>query len=63
MPPSAVAPSNRAVSGLPYLCSMRRAYLDQLRKTASLLRGQPLPPPPAEVEERLTARPPPATLG
>jgi len=46
-----------------YLCSMCRAYLDQMRKTALLLRGQPLPPPPAEVEERLTARPPPATLG
>jgi hypothetical protein len=42
---------------------MRRAYLDQLRKTASLLRGRPLPPPPVEVEERLTARPSPATLG
>jgi hypothetical protein len=45
------------------LCDMCRAYLDQLRKTALLLRGRTLPEPPAEVEDRLTARRPPATLG
>ena len=45
------------------LCDMCRAYIDQLRKTALLLRGRSLPEPPAEIEERLTARRPPATLG
>lgn len=36
-----------------FLCSMCRAYLDQLRKTAALPHGRPLPHPPAEVEARL----------
>ena len=45
-----------------FLCDMCRAYIDQLRKTASLLHGQPLPPPPAEVEDRLATPPPSATL-
>jgi hypothetical protein len=36
-----------------FLCSMCRAYLDQLRKTAVLLHGRPLPHPSAEVEARL----------
>ena len=35
------------------LCDMCRAYIDQLRKTAALLRGRVLSDPPAEVEERL----------
>ena len=35
-----------------FLCSMCRAYIDQLRKTAALLHGRPLPPPP-EVEAHL----------
>jgi hypothetical protein len=35
------------------LCDMCRAYIDQLRKTAALLRGRPLAEPPADIEERL----------
>jgi hypothetical protein len=35
------------------LCSMCRAYLDQLRKAVVLLHARPLPHPPAEVEARL----------
>ena len=45
-----------------FLCGMCRAYLDQLQKTVALLRGRALPEPPAEMEERLTAQRPPATL-
>ena len=36
-----------------FLCSMCRAYIDQLRKTAALLHGRPLPPPPPEVQAHL----------
>jgi hypothetical protein len=36
-----------------FLCSMCRAYLDQLRKTVTLLHGRPLPHPPRDVEARL----------
>jgi len=39
-----------------FLCSMCRAYLDQLRKTAALLRGRPLPHPPPELETHLASR-------
>jgi hypothetical protein len=46
-----------------FLCGMCRAYVDQLRKTAALLRGRSLSEPSPEIEERLTARRPPATLG
>ena len=38
------------------LCRMCRAYLTQLQRTAALLRGRPLPPPPAEVEETILRR-------
>jgi len=38
------------------LCRMCRAYLAQLRRTASLLRGRGLAGPPAEVEGRIVAR-------
>ncbi len=37
------------------ICRMCRAYLDQLRKTAALLRGQGLSPPSPEIEARLLA--------
>jgi predicted anti-sigma-YlaC factor YlaD len=37
------------------LCRMCRVYLDQLGRTASLLRGVALAPPAAEVEERIMA--------
>jgi predicted anti-sigma-YlaC factor YlaD len=36
-----------------FLCSMCRAYIDQLRRTAALLHGRALPPPPPEVEAHL----------
>ncbi len=39
-----------------FLCRMCRAYLEQLRRTAGLLRGHGLAPPPAEVEARIVAR-------
>lgn len=40
------------------LCSMCRAYYDQLAKTIRLLRGQPLPAPgPATEAQILAARP------
>ncbi len=38
------------------LCRMCRAYLEQLRRTAALLRGRGLSAPPAEVEARIVAR-------
>jgi hypothetical protein len=38
-----------------FLCDMCRAYIDQLRKTAALLHGRPLPPPPPEVEANLAS--------
>jgi predicted anti-sigma-YlaC factor YlaD len=38
------------------LCRMCRAYLEQLRRTAALLRGQALPPPAAEVEGAIVTR-------
>jgi hypothetical protein len=37
------------------ICSMCRAYLDQLRKTTRLLGRGSLPPPPPEVEAELVA--------
>lgn len=37
------------------LCSMCRAYYDQLRKTKRLLRDKPLNPPPAEQEAQLVS--------
>lgn len=43
------------------LCSMCRAYIDQLRKARRLLGRGHLPPPPAAVEQRIlaaAARPP-----
>nr|WP_283949715.1 zf-HC2 domain-containing protein [Limobrevibacterium gyesilva] len=36
-----------------FLCSMCRAYIDQLQKTRRLLRGLPLSTPPADLEARL----------
>jgi predicted anti-sigma-YlaC factor YlaD len=44
------------------VCSMCRAYLDQLHKTRRLLGAGRMPEPPPEVEERLVqaARKPPA---
>jgi anti-sigma factor RsiW len=39
-----------------FLCRMCRAYLLQLRRTASLLRQGRLAGPPAEVEARIVAR-------
>lgn len=38
-----------------FLCSMCRAYVDQLAKTQKLLRGRSLPPPAADVEATLVA--------
>jgi len=38
------------------MCSMCRAYLDQLRKTRALLARRPLAPPSAAEEEALLAR-------
>ena len=43
------------------ICSMCRAYMDQLRKTPRLLARGHLPPPPPDVERRLldaSSRPP-----
>ena len=37
------------------MCRMCRAYLDQLARTASLLRGVALAPPAADVEARILA--------
>jgi hypothetical protein len=37
------------------ICSMCRAYLDQLDKTRRLLNGKPMPPPAPEVEAHLVA--------
>jgi predicted anti-sigma-YlaC factor YlaD len=37
------------------LCRMCRTYLDQLRRTAALLRDGRLAPPPADVEARILA--------
>lgn len=37
------------------ICRMCRVYLDQLRRTAGLLRGGVLAPPAADVEERILA--------
>ncbi len=37
------------------LCGMCRAYIDQLRKTAALLHGRAMPPPPPEVEANLAS--------
>jgi hypothetical protein len=37
------------------ICSMCRAYLDQLRKTQRFLGGQRMPPPATEVEEKLVS--------
>jgi hypothetical protein len=46
-----------------FLCGMCRAYLDQLRKTASLLRGRPLPlASPVLADELAARRPPPVVL-
>ena len=39
-----------------FICRMCRAYLRQLRRTATLLRGRRLPPPPPEVEARIVQR-------
>ena len=41
------------------ICSMCRAYYDQLAKTLRLLRGRPLEGPDAAVEARLLAMRPP----
>lgn len=38
------------------LCRMCRTYLDQLRRTAGLLRGRGLAGPPAEIEGRILAQ-------
>ena len=39
-----------------FVCRMCRVYVDQLRRTARLLRGCRLPPPLPEVEARIVAR-------
>ena len=36
-----------------FLCSMCRAYLDQMQKTRNLLSGRPLAPPDAGVEDHI----------
>ena len=38
------------------LCRMCRNYLEQLRRTAALLRGRPLPPPAADIEQKIIER-------
>lgn len=47
-----------AMRGHLLLCSMCRAYIDQLRKTTRLLSMGRLPPPSAEVERELLAAAP-----
>lgn len=44
-----------AARGHLLICSLCRAYYDQLAKTRRLLRGRALPGPSAEVETRLLA--------
>jgi len=38
-----------------FICRMCRTYMDQLRRTAALLRGHRLAAPPPEVEARIVA--------